>query len=120
MEGVVAAGRDVEEVKQAGRRQHLDLFFCLLRGNPTFGAKEFIPRQPHPHHKVSPDPLPYLLGTFDEQLTALGRCPAVGVVAFIVGRAHKLAQAVTMRPVQLDPIQPGALDVCRRLAEVVG
>ena len=118
MERVIAPGRDIEEVKQAGRRQHLDLFLCLLRGNPALGAKEFVPRQPDPYHKVRPDPLAHLLGALDEQLTALGRCPAVGVIALIVGWTHKLAQAVTMRPVQLDPIKSGALDVCRRLPKV--
>ncbi len=113
MKRVIAPGRDVEEVKQAGRRQHLDLFLCLLRGNPTLGAKEFVPRQPDSHHKISSHPLAHLLGAFDEQLTAFGRCPAVGVIALIVRRTHKLAQAVTMRPVQLDPIKPAPLDVCR-------
>ena len=120
MERVIAPGRDVEKIKQASRRQHLDLFFCLFRGNSAPGTKKFVPRQPDSHHKIRPNPLAYLLGALDEQLAALGRCPAVGVIAFIIGRTHKLAQAVTMRPVQLDSIKPGALDVGRGLPKVVG
>ena len=116
---VVAARGNVEEVEQAGRRQDLQLLLGLIGRDAALRPEKFVPGEPDADHVLRPDPRANLLGALDDEAAAFGRRAAVRVVARVVGRAHELAQPVAVRAMQFHPVDAGALDVRRGLAEVV-
>src|SRR5262249_54096990 len=110
MERVIATTRDVKEIEQGSCREDFELLLGLCLRDARL-AHEFIEGQANPDGEVLAHFSTNLLADFDRELATFAYRATVAVGPLVIGRAEKLADAITVRTMNLYAIEPGNLHI---------